>query len=266
MQNKRSVTPLLPIFGFGCIVGCVARYFQRKYELLADGSLKDGAYLHTVLLILSLLFVAGSIACLWKQASNVSHTQFTHHFGIFSLLAAGAALLLIGNTLLLLSGQEPTSIYVASAPGFSAFLNKLLPPLGIAAALCVFCFVYRCFYQKKPSPLLYMCLSLYLIVRLIVRFQAWNTDPSVHDYCYALLANIATMLASFHIAGFSFDKGKRRMSLFWLMCSALFCSITLADTFYDGDLGELFVHLALLLCSIGNCLQLALESKEDSEF
>ena len=128
--------------------------------------------------------------------------------------------------------------------------------MGILAAVCLALFSYRCYLGQKPSALLYMAVSLYLVVRLIVRFQAWNTDPSIHDYCYALLANISAMLAAFHMGGFSFDKGKRRMSLFWIVCSLFFCSVTLADAVHDVDLGELFVHLALILMLVFNLDQL----------
>ena len=106
-----------------------------------------------------------------------------------------------------------------------------------------------------------MCVSLYFAVRLIVRFQTWNTDPSIHDYCYALLANIFVMLATFHVAGFSFDKGKRRMTLFCLMCSIMFGAITVADAIYDGNWGDLLIHASILIAGFAHGLQLLGEEK-----
>ena len=167
-----------------------------------------------------------------------------------------AAVLLFANLIIVFKGITPASAYATSAPEFSNFLNRLMPPLGIVAAVCIALFSYKCFVGQKPSAVLCMLISVYLVIRLIVSFQAWNTDPSIHDYCFALLANICAMLATCHVAGFSFDKGKSRISLFWIVTALFFCSITLADSLHDADLGELFVHIALILMLSFNLDQL----------
>ena len=92
-----------------------------------------------------------------------------------------------------------------------------------------------------------MIASVYLVVRLIVCFQEWNIDPSVHDYCFQLLAAICCMLAAFQLAGFSFDKGKRRMSLFWSLSAVVFCGISAADMLLRGAADGILVNFALLL-------------------
>lgn len=256
--TKKYLFAVLPLS-----VCCFAlRFFQRSNELLYDGSLKDGAFSHYTLFALCALIVIGCAVALYSAARHTSWEQFYNHNIMLVVLFGAAGTLLIGNVLLWISGTTPAAVYSAASPYFSNFLNKLLPPLGIAAAVCVGLFAYRCFLKSKPSPLFYMCISLYLVVRLIVCFQAWNTDPSIHDYCYALLASICTMLAAFHMAGFSFEKGKRRMTLFWLLSAFLFSFITMADAIYDGDLGELLVHFSLILITGVNSMQLLL-SKED---
>ena len=53
------------------------------------------------------------------------------------------------------------------------------------------------------------------------------------------------MLGSFQLAGFGFDKGRRRMSLFFAMGAVLFCTITVADLM--EDISEGLVNFAFLL-------------------
>lgn len=253
IRNKSIIC--LPVLFFS-VFCCFFRYMQRSTELLADGSLVEGAYLHRILILVPLCAIVACIIFLWKLTKHTSWKQFYNHKILVAVLFGAAGLLAIGNVLLWLSGRAPQSIYVAAAPGLPEFMSKLLPPLGLLAAVCIGIFAYNCYLNKKPSPLLYMCVSLYLTIRLIVCFQAWNTDPSIHDYCYALLANIFAMLAAFHLAGFSFDSGKRRMTLFWTIGAFLFNCITLADAIYDGDLAQLLVHSAFILITAINCSQL----------
>lgn len=239
-----------------CPIGTfILRYLMRKNELLENGSIAEGSIAYKVLPIVCFLFALGTIVLFWRLKR---YTQWSPSMNtpLSAVLIFGASALLAGgNILLWYNGQTPASIYVASAPEFAEFLTKLLPPLGIVGAVCIGFFAYRCYLKQTPSALLYMCVSLYLVVRLIVCFQAWNTDPSIHDYCYALLANIFAMLGTFHVAGFSLGKGKLRMSLFCLMCTIIFSAITIADGLYDGDVGNILIHFALIFASVANCLQ-----------
>ena len=126
-------------------------------------------------------------------------------------------------------------------------LAALLPPLGVVSALCFIVFAVLRMMHKKPSPLLFMVASLYLIVRLIVCFQVWNTDPSIHDYAFQLLAAICCMLGCFQLAGFSFDRGHLRMCLFWTLGATAFCAFTVADTLHAGVLSNLLINAAFLV-------------------
>lgn len=257
MQALKALVRRLPLcISIYAVLGFVLRYMQRKNELLPDGSIAEGAICYKLLPLAVVLFGIGIAVILWGIDRHRNWNQLYQNklLSVFSLCASGV--LLLGNILLLISEQEPVSVYVSSAPEFAAFLNNLLPWLGIVAAICAAFHAYQCYSAKKPSPLLYMCLSLYLAVRLVVCFQAWNTDPSIHNYCYTLLAGICSMLATFHFAGFSFDKGKRRMGLFWLSFACVFNAITLADAIYDSDLGALLLHFALLLLCAIHSLQL----------
>ena len=172
---------------------------------------------------------------------------------IFMLTAALG--LLIGNLFLLASKSSSVSVAV-NAPQVIAIFNTVQAPLGLAAAACVATFAITCLFGKKPSALLFMIASLYTVVRLILQFQSWNTDPSVAVYCYQLLAAICTMLGIFQLAGFSFDKGKRRITLFWCLSAVFFCGISVADTLANRNIGEIILNASLLLLMVGASWQL----------
>ncbi len=230
------------------IAGALLRRKQLLHELLPDGSLVSGSSTHIVLIFLCGIWFAGAIALLlplekkplWNQCFSSSFTP-----NLLQLLAAG--LLVIGNILLIIGGRQPTTALATQSPAVSKAFAAILPPLGIVSAVCIAAFALCCLRGKRPSPLLYMAASVYLVVRLIVCFQEWNIDPSVHDYCFQLLAAICCMLATFQLAGFSFDKGKRRMSLFWALSGIVFCAITTADMLHSGATDEAIVNFALLL-------------------
>lgn len=230
------------------IAGALVRYRQLQTELLPDGSLADGSYLHIVLILISVVLI-GALICLLLPLSNRESWEqvFPTHPIPNVLLILSAAGLAIGTALLWLSGSLDEIPVMTQMPQIAAVLSKLLLPLGILSAICIAVFAVMCVLKKKPSPLLYMVASIYLIIRLIVRFQAWNTDPSIHDYCFKLLAAICCMLGTFQLAGFSFGKGHRRISIFWTLCAVVFCCISIPDAYLSGTTDDLIITASLLL-------------------
>lgn len=252
-RRKQIIGWMLLIFP---VLGFFFRSYQLRYELLFDGSLTDGAFVHDILLILTLCYAIGCALLLLRLKKLSAHRQcFTKH-RLFNTLQMIAALgLFLGNLLLWIGGREPASLYTVADS-----MATLLPILGIVSACCLFSFALLCIQGRKPSALLYMIGSLYLVVRLVVCFQEWNADPSVHDYAYQLLAVICCMLGSFQLAGFGFDKGKRRMTLFWTLCAVFFCGITVADTF--GNAAEMLINLALLASMALSSVQLLFANED----
>lgn len=230
------------------IAGALVRYRQLQTELLPDGSLADGSYLHIVLILISVVLI-GALICLLLPLSNRESWEqvFPTHPIPNVLLILSAAGLAIGTALLWLSGSLDEIPVMTQMPQIAAVLSKLLLPLGILSAICIAVFAVMCVLKKKPSPLLYMVASIYLIIRLIVRFQAWNTDPSIHDYCFKLLAAICCMLGTFQLDGFSFGKGHRRISIFWTLCAVVFCCISIPDAYLSGTADDLIITASLLL-------------------
>lgn len=248
---KKSFHPqwyILLVTVAAAIAGALVRYRQLQTELLPDGSLADGSYLHIVLILISVVLV-GALICLLLPLSNRESWEqvFPTHPIPNVLIILSAAGLAIGTALLWLSGSLDEIPVMTQMPQIAAVLSKLLLPLGILSAFCIAVFAVMCVLKKKPSPLLYMVASIYLIIRLIVRFQAWNTDPSIHDYCFKLLAAICCMLGTFQLAGFSFGKGRRRISIFWTLCAVVFCCISIPDAYLSGTSDDLIITASLLL-------------------
>ena len=231
--------------------GAFCRWYQLQNELLFDGSLVEGASMHKVLLLLTTTFFVG-FAFVSYSLKPLSHHKDGFSMGTpaFLIQICTGILLTVGSAMALYDPQET----IVSITVVSTALTEYLPYLGLLSGLLVIVFAVITYAGRTPSPLLYMLTSIYLVVRLIVYFQNWNMDPSSHDYAYKLLAAITSMLACFHISGFSFGKGKRRISVFWCLCAAFFSAVSLPD--YWENTPNLLVNAALLLLTLTHGLQL----------
>jgi hypothetical protein len=234
--------------------------------------MKENKFLKVMGIIMLVCGVIGAVVSLIPIAWDAILALIGVKLSQMLTLVLGTALLVISVVLqiiagvgligsnLLQFGQELPPFFPVTR--MSTLLVESLPWLGIAAGLCVIAFAILCKCHRTPSPLLYMLVSIYLVVRLIVRFQNWNTDPSIHDYAYELLAAICTMLGCFQVAGFGFNKGKRAITAFWCSCAVFFTGISLADAL--EDLPELCALLSLLILSFTMAIQL-LYAREDIE-
>ncbi len=229
------------------VTGFVLRFLQLKHELLGNGMLAKGSYLHIVLTVLSFVLFFALAALLLPLKKEPSHRPFFTRAAApnaLQLLAGGG--IFVGNLLLYFS-KEPVRVIATQSPAVMHALQSLLVPLGLICAVCVAAFAVFCLLGKRPPAPLYMLASLYLVIRLIVCFQAWNTDPSVHDYAFQLFAAICCMIAAFQFAGFCFERGKRRLTLFWSLSATVFCAMTFADHLSGGTNADLIVNLSLLI-------------------
>ena len=265
---KKSFHPqwyILILTAAAALIGAVIRFQQLQLELLPDGSLAEGSYRHIFLIILSAVLAGGLILLILPLSDRDKWEQvFSSHPLPNALLILSAAGLALGSGLFWLNGSQTAVPRMTQSPELSAALIKLLPPLGILSAVCVAAFAVMCVLKKKPSPIFYMAVSVYLILRLIVHFQAWNTDPSVHDYCFKLLASICCMLGAFQLAGFSFEKGHRRITVFWTLCAVVFSCVSLPDAYLNGTADELLINISLIFIMAVNGVQLLL-CKEPKE-
>lgn len=250
---------LLILTAVAAVAGFILRRCQLAYELQANGSLANGSRLHIILGILLAVYAVAAIICLLPQQKLRRWREVFRPQPVLSLLFLLAALgFAIGNLLLLF--ERPAS---TAEDGFARVLALLLPLSGLAAALCTAGFALCIRKGTHPHPLLQMVSSIYLVLRLFLSFQSWSVDPSIHDYCFRLVAAICCMLGTFQLSGFSFDKGKRRITLFWTLCGMVACLISMADAL-EGPVYDLLIQTALLL-SMTSASLLLLLGKEAPE-
>lgn len=257
---KKSFRPqwlIVIITLLSAAAGAFVRSRQLSCELLSDGSLAEGSYRHFILIGITVLLIGSLIGLLLpvskRECDEKVFSTRPLTCVICILCAAG---LLIGNFLLFLEGPEETTQILSQSPAISAFLSKLLPPFGLFSAACIMTFAVLCMLRGKPSGASLMAACLYLALRLIVRFQIWNTDPSIHDYCFKLFASICAMIGTFCLAGFCLGIGKRRITLFWTLCGFVFGCISLADALADNAKSELIICASLTVFMAVNAAQL----------
>jgi len=97
--------------------------------------------------------------------------------------------------------------------------------------------------RRAPSFPVCTVLTLALICKLIPSFRAWSVNPHLSDYCFRLFSLLCAMLVSFHLGGFSLSEGKCRLTVFYCICGAVFCFMSIAD----GGLAEALAGLAYAL-------------------
>jgi hypothetical protein len=256
-QTTKLKTTLAYVTALFAACGFLLRSYQLKWELNYDGSLTEGAFVHRVLPLICVCFLAGTGFLLYRSFSKLSKHEecFSPSLPVTVLQMAAGGLLFCGNLHLQTVGHPPFPDYVV----VSELMLKIEPYAGMLAGILLALYGFASLRKTPPTPLFYMFISLYLALRLLICFQQWNTDPSIHHYGYQLLAVICSMLGSFRLAGFGFDKGHRRMSLFFAISAVLFCSITVADTL--DNLNECLVNGAFLL-SMGTSAACLLFAKD----
>lgn len=252
LMNSQGIVLLLTILA--ALTGALLRLAVLSHELQADGTLLSGSHRYIVLLVVLVLYLALLIVLLRPLRRKRSWQEvFPAGSSLYYPQLLCALLLFVGNICVLAKGPAVAQQQIVSS--FTRVSSRLLPWLGFAAAACIGVFCVQRVQKRKPSPLLYMVVSVYLVVRLILNFQSWNTDPSIHDYCYRLLAAICTMLAAYHLAGFCLDVGRRRMTAFWALCAVVFNAIAFVDYAHAKNWGELLVSLTLCLSMLLSAVQ-----------
>lgn len=215
-EQKYTHAPLLALVFGGSLCGFLLRLYMNAVCFEESRLLHPGCAMRVLLMALSLVVVLGF---LWLSAGMGSDGGFRRNYNPFAPAAVScflsAALLLAFSILSLRENGD----------GFS----RLVAFLGFPAALCLV-FLGLARMEGKPCPFPFtLGICAYLALRLICQFRRWNSDPVIDDYCYALLASVAAMLAAYHTAGFSMNQGSRRRSLFFGLTAIYFSAVSLAD-------------------------------------
>lgn len=247
---------LLGITGGAAVLAAILRWVQLSNDIKSNGAVLPGRYLYLVIAVLSVAVLA-ALAVLIRPLRRQTRWEEIFSGGKLPniLHIASAVCFVIGGIMLYYASLPKTEDEALALTQLQKTMNLLIPLLGAACAVTLVAFARKCLRHEKPSPLLYMIVSVYLIVRLIVNFQKWSTDPSLNDFVYHLFAAISCMLAAFQLAGFSFGKGKRRITLFWSLCAVYFSAVSIVDCLC-GRANDAGIQVALLLTMAASSLQL----------
>lgn len=217
------------------ILGFLLRLTQLKYAFDSQGMWQSGGMGIMGLVLLSAAYVlAVALLCRGLEPRPVYVDAFSDGILELAITVGAAALLLIGSVLQVSAGD----------------MLEGVP--GILAALCM-AGVGTGRFKDEPAPAaIHLVPSIYLIIKLIVDFKRWSIDPALLDYAYAMLALVGSMCATYHLCGFCFNKGQRRITVFWCLISVFFSVVSLAD----GGMGNVLITGSLAGWTLINGWQL----------
>lgn len=114
--------------------------------------------------------------------------------------------------------------------------------------------------RVRPSFLMMLPVCLWMALRLINNYRHWSADPLLMNYCFGTLADMSAMLTLYYLAGYCFNRGKRRMTAFFCALSVTFCLITSVECVINGDYTQLLAYGALLVLCASSLIQLCRET------
>lgn len=214
--------------------GAFMRWYLLDSVLDENGLLPSGNHfplLMCVVLALGLAVLAVLASRLEKRpefAGNFNTDRIGFMYGAFAGLAIAVT---CGMQLKDADGTMRTLAYVFGVLGGVALVG------------------YAAFQAKgrKPTFLLLLPACIFLALNLIGDYQQWSGDPMLLDYCFMMLADAVCLLAVFNVGGFSFDRGKRRITVFWCSCGVVLCLVSVVDGFVDGAYSAAACRLAIML-------------------
>ena len=240
-QSKlpRLVMPAALLCG---LVGAALRIYQFTACMEENGLVRVGSpilYLELGFTVLMLLLLG--ILCGGLNKTLGSEHNFYAGPGYLFFQLVGAVCVFYGAMQRLIGG-EGTFLFIC----------------GMEAALCLAAAALLYGRQSKVVFWLLILSCLYFGGQLIFDFRRWSTDPLVIHFCFRLLAHVTGMLGVLHLASFPLSVGRKRLTIFWIVCAVAFTLMLIPDYLigHTLTLGELMIPLGLTiwLASHGLCL------------
>lgn len=230
MKHKRLYFFTLALWSLWAILLRVWNLHAAVDQL---GLFVSGHHSTVLLLVVSGISVAMLLGLSHRSPGRgTDHAVLTFGSTEMGLSYAGALLLLAG---VLLEGLPSQDIW-----GYALLLLGLLG----GASMLVLSKLRK---SGNQIPLWELLPVLYLLVKLIFNFKSWSTDPIILDYCFKLLALSFSLLSVYRIAGFCFDLGCPRKTLFFCSCGIFFSATALADGISEGSFSAICWNLGLIL-------------------
>lgn len=116
--------------------------------------------------------------------------------------------------------------------------NEILPGIvGVAAGVSLVYLAYCRATEQRSRFLVWTGVTAYLMVRLMLKYQTWSSEPQLLSYCFPMLASVCMTLALYYRAAFCMNVGSRRGYVFFTQMGAFFCMAALPvefDPIYVG--------------------------------
>ncbi len=214
-KSKHQLVPALAAF-MGAAAGFALRRWQLSAAFDQNGRAAAG-HISSLLLALICAAVTVTLALFARRLAERSGYEETFSSGApeCAVSLAAAALFLVESALSLLENH--------------AGIARLTGALGIVSGFCIAIVSIQRYQGKVPGLAVHAVPCLYIAFRLVFAFKAWSVDPVVQDYCYRLFASIAAMLSTYHLCGFTMERGQRRLSAFWCLAGVVFSAVAFAD-------------------------------------
>lgn len=209
---------------------------------IGDGPDPEGLYepqpvAWTLLWIVTILTL-GAVVLLSARLKNPG--RYSDNFPASPVGAAGHVLAALG---IMISGLT----ILTSAENLLASLTGIL---GVGSAVCLLLLGFARYQGKKTSFILHVAPCLFFALRIFVLCRAWSNEPQISVFLFQFLASICAMLASYHLACFDVNLGKRKASLFWSLSGVYFSMLALPRSdepvFYIGMAAWLLTNLCSL--------------------
>lgn len=233
MNRRTSCLILLPL---SAVVGCALRLWNLTAGVDAQGlplAHHNSTFLMAGWCALSLIV----FALLARGTKGISREPQV-------LEPASGLLCYLGGGLILLSAILDFASALAAGATMSA---PILCLLGVLSGICLLVVSYLRHQRKPVAPPLELIPEVYLVVKLVLNFKGWSTDPIILDYCVLLFALIFVLLGFYYSTGFLFSQGKPRLTLFCCLGACLFSAMAALDGVMDRSPAAVTEYLGFIL-------------------
>lgn len=253
MKQRRTLFPMLMI---ASLIGVVLRLWGIRATLDPSG-LPANNHISTYLvavfsLLMVLVFFLTARSCPGRSGRKEVLTYPVRGFSI-SLFAA--ILIVAGAAVEFVEG-------LFSGPSASLPLMCLC---GFLSGICLMLVAYTRRTGAHRFPGAHLLPIVYLVIKLILNFKDWSTDPIILDYCFVLFALIFSLLAFYHSTGFLFDKGNPRKTLFYCLCAVFFSAMAAAEGIGSHSPSTCITYLGFLCWCCPVISQVMVPSEPDPE-
>jgi hypothetical protein len=236
---KKYLNPdLLPLVVLGCgMIGMLLRLWQHLGGVEESDLLIPGHISGVLLLILSVLVI---LLILVFTLPLRQGSKYRYNFPVSTPGCVGAGVAAIGVLITAFwdLARNPDGI------------TTLAGVLGLMAAgsLCV---LSLCRLRgQQPNMLFHICVTVYLMLRLICQYRIWSGDPQIINYCWSLLASVCVTLSCYQSAAFDGNLGARRPHAFFHLAALYFCCLSLIGEHDPGFYLALAVWMFTDICRL----------------